>query len=313
MKKEHTRRKSGENRWEEVEKIPKSVKERQIKKKPAGVKPGSTASEQEGKRKKGRTGQQARQQTEQQVRQRSGQQAGQRTGRKTEQQVRQQTGKQGRRRRAKAEEPVGIKRNRTGDLPKVKSTVKGILTGKSKLDLKRAGRIMEFAVELAAVCALAFVLVLFYGQRVSNAGDSMSPVLQNGDVVLVDRLIYNAVAPKRGDVIVFKPAGNKNSHYLIKRIAALPGETVQIKDGEVYIDGKKCTEDIYAKEIADAGIAAEALELGENEYFVLGDNHAGSDDSRMADVGNVQRRDIFGKAWFVASFGENFGFLKKNE
>lgn len=93
--------------------------------------------------------------------------------------------------------------------------------------------------EIAVVCALAFILVFYFGQRVSNAGDSMRPELKNGDVVLVNRLVYNAMTPKRGDIIAFKPNGRENAHYYIKRIVGLPGETVQIKDGKVYINGKE--------------------------------------------------------------------------
>lgn len=178
------------------------------------------------------------------------------------------------------------------------------------IDKQRIKKSLLLALEIGIACLLAYSLVLFYGQRVSNAGDSMSPVLKNGDVVLVDRLVYNAVRPKRGDIIVFKPNGNENAHYLIKRVAALPGETIQIKNGSIYIDGEICTSDIYVSDVTSAGIAAEPIELDSNEYFVIGDNHEGSDDSRTSDVGNVKRKDIFGKAWFVASPGDNFGRLK---
>lgn len=177
-------------------------------------------------------------------------------------------------------------------------------------DRQRVAKFLFLSAEIGLVGLMAYALVLFYGQRVSNAGDSMSPVLKNGDVVLVDRLIYNAIKPKRGDVIVFKPGGNENAHYLIKRVVGLPGETVQIADGKIYINEKECTEGIYVSDIQSAGIAAKPVELGEGEYFVMGDNHAGSDDSRTADVGNVRRRDIYGKAWFVVSFGDNFGRIK---
>ncbi len=202
---------------------------------------------------------------------------------------------------------------------KVKEKVKQKLQQKPKLhfskerihiDKKRLKKSLLFVLEVGVACLLAYSLVLFYGQRVSNAGDSMSPVLKNGDIVLVDRLVYNAVTPKRGDIIVFKPDGNENAHYLVKRVVALPGETIQIKNGSIYIDGEVYTKDIYVSDITTAGLAAEPVELGRNEYFVIGDNHEGSDDSRTADVGNVQRKDIFGKAWFVASPGDNFGRIK---
>ena len=164
--------------------------------------------------------------------------------------------------------------------------------------------------EIAVVCALAFILVFYFGQRVSNAGDSMRPELKNGDVVLVNRLVYNAMTPKRGDIIAFKPNGRENAHYYIKRIVGLPGETVQIKDGKVYINGKEQKKDIFVSEIEKPGVAQDEITLGENEYFVLGDQASSSNDSRMADIGNVKRSEIYGKIWFDTSVGSNFGFVK---
>lgn len=182
---------------------------------------------------------------------------------------------------------------------------------KTKAQMQKAAAAVNWAVQIVIVCVIAFVLVWFFGQRVSNAGDSMKPVLQNGDVVLVNRLIYNASKPKRGDIIAFKPNGNENTHYSIKRVVGLPGETVQIKDGSVYINGKETLEHIFAEDIEEAGIADEPVILKGTEYFVLGDNHLSSDDSRMADIGNVKRSEIYGKVWFVASFGSDFGFVKR--
>ncbi len=169
---------------------------------------------------------------------------------------------------------------------------------------------IEWGTEIIVVCILAWMLVSFFGQRVSNAGDSMSPVLKNGDVVLINRIVYDARKPKRGEIIAFRPNGNENAHYCIKRVVGLPGETVQIKDGKVYIDGKVQKKNIYTSDLDFAGIAEKKLTLGETEYFVLGDNSAGSDDSRLADIGNVKREDIGGKVWFVTNIGKNFGFVK---
>lgn len=169
---------------------------------------------------------------------------------------------------------------------------------------------IEWGTEIIVVCILAWMLVSFFGQRVSNAGDSMSPVLRNGDVVLINRIVYDARKPKRGEIIAFRPNGNENAHYCIKRVVGLPGETVQIKDGKVYIDGKVQKKNIYTSDLDFAGIAEKKLTLGETEYFVLGDNSAGSDDSRLADIGNVKREDIGGKVWFVTNIGKNFGFVK---
>lgn len=169
---------------------------------------------------------------------------------------------------------------------------------------------IEWGTEIIVVCILAWMLVSFFGQRVSNAGDSMSPVLKNGDVVLINRIVYDARKPKRGEIIAFRPNGNENAHYCIKRVVGLPGETIQIKDGKIYIDGKVQKKEIYTSDLDFAGIAEKKLTLGETEYFVLGDNSAGSDDSRLADIGNVKREDIGGKVWFVTNIGKNFGFVK---
>ena len=171
-------------------------------------------------------------------------------------------------------------------------------------------RAFLFLFQAVLVCAAAVLLVVFFGYRVSNAGDSMSPALKNGDVVLVNRLIYQIKGPARGDIIVFRPGGNENTHYSIKRVVGLPGETVQIIDGSVYIGGEGAEGDIYAADIGYAGTAEEPVELGEDEYFVIGDNTGVSDDSRTEDVGNVRLEDICGEAWFVANFGEDFGFIR---
>lgn len=163
--------------------------------------------------------------------------------------------------------------------------------------------------KIAVVCLLAFVFVWYFGQRVSTIGDSMNPVLENGDVVLVNRIVYNATSPDRGDIIAFKPKGNENAHYYIKRIVGLPGETVEIIENKIYIDGKKIEEDYKTTDISDVGIASEKITLGGNEYFVLGDNRENSEDSRNADVGNVKRKDIYGEVWFTVSPRKNFGFV----
>ena len=141
-------------------------------------------------------------------------------------------------------------------------------------------------------------------------GDSMKPVLYNGDVVLVNRIVYNATTPKRGDIFVFKPKGNENDHYFTKRIVGLPGESVEIIENRVYIDGEKLEEEYETTDIDDVGIADEKIQLAGDEFFVLGDNRASSEDSRNADVGNVKREYIYGKAWFVISPRKDFGFVR---
>lgn len=176
--------------------------------------------------------------------------------------------------------------------------------------IKKIQNGMIWGLQISIVCIIAFVVVWFWGQRGSNIGDSMNPVLYNGDIVLVNRIIYDASTPKRNDIIVFRPNGNENAHTSIKRIIGLPGETIQLKDNAVYINGKKLKEDFETTEIKEAGIAEEELVLGGDEYFVLGDNRAASEDSREADIGTVKRSEIEGKAWFVMLPAQHFGWIK---
>lgn len=178
------------------------------------------------------------------------------------------------------------------------------------VNLKLLRTVAVWSFKVGTACLLAFVSVWYFGQQVSMVGDSMKPVLYNGDVVLVNRIIYNARTPKRGDIVVFKPKGNENDHYFTKRIVGLPGESVEIIENRVYIDGEKLDEEYETTDIDDVGIADEKIQLAGDEFFVLGDNRANSEDSRNADVGNVKRDYIYGKAWFVISPKKDFGFVR---
>lgn len=213
---------------------------------------------------------------------------------------------------AESENPALIKRRR--QLERQKRRRQRIEDGTFKALGKSILEFLPYAARAAfkifVVLLFAFVYVWYFGQKVSTVGDSMSPVLSNGDTVLVNRIIYNAMAPRRGDVIVFKPKGNKNSHYYIKRIIGLPGETVEIIENSIFIDGEKLEEDYETSSIDDVGIVSDKMVLGNNEYFVLGDDRENSEDSRNADVGNVKRSYIYGKAWFVSSPRKHIGFVK---
>ena len=158
---------------------------------------------------------------------------------------------------------------------------------------------------------IATVLVLSIGMRTSVIGVSMEPGLYNGQEILINHFIYKLVSPKRGDVIVFLPNGNQNTHYYVKRVVGLPGETVQIQNEALYINGVLAEEDGSYDKIADAGIAENEITLGSDEYFVLGDNRNSSEDSRSGNIGPVKRENITGKAWFhMASSGSGMGFIK---
>ncbi len=163
-----------------------------------------------------------------------------------------------------------------------------------------------FITFIAIFAALLFVGIL--GYRVSNIGDSMSPTLSNGQTVLVNRLVYKILRPGEGDIIVFLPNGNTNSHFYVKRVVACPGDKVQIIDGSLYVNGEiqDDEDDLYDK-MEDAGIAANEVKLQSGEYFVLGDNRNSSEDSRSANIGVVTTKMIIGKVWFKLANEESDG------
>ena len=182
---------------------------------------------------------------------------------------------------------------------------------KKKISKEMIREIFALLFYCFAAVLLAFVIVLLVGMKVSVIGVSMEPALQNGQEVLVNRFIYKLLSPKRGDIVVFLPNGNKNSHYYLKRVIALPGETIQIKDGKVYINGIMLNEDDALDQMIDAGIAQNELTLAADEYFVLGDNRNSSEDSRSGNIGALKKDNIIGKAWFhMASENESMGLIE---
>ena len=179
---------------------------------------------------------------------------------------------------------------------------------KKKITPKLIREIFSWISITIVAVLIAFGLVVAFGMQVKIIGDSMEPTISNGQSVVVNRLSLAIFSPKIGDIIVFLPNGNVNSHYYVKRVVAGPGETVQITDGVLYVngeerDGKK---DIYDK-IEDAGIAANPVKLGSGEYFVLGDNRNNSEDSRSANIGVVKQSMMVGKVWFKLKYEEASG------
>ena len=181
---------------------------------------------------------------------------------------------------------------------------------KKNVNIPLVKEIVAWIVEIAIVLAIAFVFVFFFGMRTSVVGQSMAETLDNGDQILVNRFIYKVVGPKANDVVVFLPNGNEKSHYYVKRVVGVPGDTIQLKDGKVYIQCAEADAKIDVSAIEDAGLAADAITLEEDEYFVLGDNRNNSEDSRYANIGNIKREYLVGKAWFVLTTGDRFGFIR---
>lgn len=169
--------------------------------------------------------------------------------------------------------------------------------------------LLGMLVYVGIVLAITFLIITFVGQRTHVSGESMENTLDDGDQLIVDKLTYRFHDPERFDIIVF-PFRYKDNTYYIKRIIGLPGETVQIADGEIYINGE-VLEESYGREVMqDAGLAAEPITLGDDEYFVLGDNRNYSSDSRDPSVALIHRKEIIGRAWLRIWPLDSFGILK---
>ncbi|MBR3307023.1 MAG: signal peptidase I [Lachnospiraceae bacterium] len=184
-------------------------------------------------------------------------------------------------------------------------------TKERKIDRKLLGEISSWVFSAVLMAGIAFVFVYLFGIRTSVIGVSMEPTLQNGQEILIDRFVYLLSQPKRGDVVVFLPNGNGNSHYYVKRIVGTPGDTVLIRDGLIYINGDIYDDAGLFDRIEDGGIAAGGIHLDEEEYFVLGDNRNDSEDSRSSNIGIVRKDFIIGRAWFhMKSTRERAGFIE---
>lgn len=180
-----------------------------------------------------------------------------------------------------------------------------------KWEIKKILReLLSTSIYLLAVVCIAYLIVTYVGQRTQVSGGSMETTLSNGDHLLVDKISYRFKDPERFDIIVFPFQYDKDTYY-IKRIIGMPGETVQIDyDGNIHINGKILEEDYGREVILNPGRAYEPIELGEDEYFVMGDNRNSSSDSREPAVGNIHKSDIIGKAFVRIWPLSEFGILK---
>ena len=170
-------------------------------------------------------------------------------------------------------------------------------------------RITSWIVDIILVALLAFFLTWAFGTRVTMVGNSMNPLLNGGDTLMINRLKSRLIRPKRFDIAAYTLEGD-DSIYL-KMILGLPGETLQIKDGKVYVDSRLLEDDRLCFLIRNAGIAEEPLLLGADEYFVIGRSPDASRDSRFAEVGNVRRSQIRGTVWLRCLPTDSFGFVRE--
>ena len=174
----------------------------------------------------------------------------------------------------------------------------------------RTRGIVKWVFEIIVTLVFAVLVAISAFQTVTLQESAMEPTYSVGQKFFVNRALYKIKSPKRGDVIVFKTSASDDAALHIRRVIGLPGETVQIKEGQIYINGNVYEENGAYQEIADGGLADSAITLESGEYFVLGDNRNNSEDSRFSDIGNISKKYIVGKIWFTVSPKSKIGFIR---
>lgn len=177
---------------------------------------------------------------------------------------------------------------------------------RKNVDVSDIRKVVVLVVQLIAVVGLAFFLVSSFGIKTTVIGDSMEDALYDGDAVLINKLAVSVFSLDSGDVIVFSPKGNVDASLSCKRVIGVPGDTVRIENGVIYVNDKQYNETKAMAYIEEAGLAESGIKLGKDEYFVMGDNVNYSQDSRYESVGNVKKSDIKGKVWWDLS---HFGLI----
>ena len=172
--------------------------------------------------------------------------------------------------------------------------------------MEKKNPIIEFGIRILKSKIFWFFLIIFVAvfliqgyvaERILVQGESMEPTLQNGDMLLIEKRTYAEKEPERYDVVVATSEATGTKQQYVKRIIGLPGETIKIKKGFVFINGEQLEEPVSYDLIEDGGMARNKIELGDDEYFLLGDNRNESKDSRHVEVGIIKKEQIKGKVW----------------
>lgn len=158
-------------------------------------------------------------------------------------------------------------------------------------------QILITLVEIAVVVFAAYAITHYGLEKMHVSGSNMEPTLKDGDSVLINKMSYIISSAKRNDVVVVQQDGTEHNYYSIARVMGLPGETIKIEDGYLYINGKKIEEKYNFPVMENGGLALEDIVLDDDQYFVLCDNRNECEDSRNANIGNILKKNIIGKAW----------------
>jgi signal peptidase I len=162
-----------------------------------------------------------------------------------------------------------------------------------------------WARDLLLAVGFAVVIIVFLYQPVKVEGTSMAPLISDQERIFINKLVYRFEPISRGDVVVFWYPNDRTKSF-IKRVVALPGETVEIRQGRVYVNGKPLQEPYILPAYLDSNNFS-PFAIPANQYFVMGDHRDSSNDSRM--FGPVPSEYIYGKAVFAYWPMDHFGTL----
>ncbi len=157
------------------------------------------------------------------------------------------------------------------------------------------------------IIALVIIIRIFIIDPVRVDGESMNTTLSNGEIMILNKIVYKKQAVKRFDIVVIK----ENDKHIIKRVIGMPGETIEYKDNKLYINGMEMDDPYPSTETDDFRIESIGhTKVPGNCYFVMGDNRAASLDSRYSEVGVIKKKDIVGRAKLVIWPFNKFGIVK---
>lgn len=178
---------------------------------------------------------------------------------------------------------------------------------KKKISPKNVGKnIVNTIIIIFAAIVLAFGLIQFCVQTIYMTGPSMESTISDGDEVVLNKIIYKFKRIKRNDIVAIKRI-DSDDYYDIKRVVGLPGDSISVVAGRLVINGKHTNDNFSFSYINSPGILDNTIKLGDEEYFVLGDNTSNSEDSRFVNYGNVQKSEIKGRISYRVSPKENRG------
>lgn len=170
---------------------------------------------------------------------------------------------------------------------------------------------IDFIQTLVVIGAVFVLIYLFVAQPHKVSGRSMDPTFHDGDYILTDKITYRVSEPQYGDIVVFKNPRNEKQDF-IKRVIATPGDTIRLDNNVFYLNSKPLSEDYLSDKINTRGNnflqEGSTVEIGEGQYFVVGDNREHSSDSR--EWGTVTKKEIIGKVFFRYWPLESFGLVK---